>query len=163
VFVEIGSVGTHLQGEEKSMAPAHENHDKTSFHAREHHDGKRERNHPVEAIEQLIFTVNATTGTIIKVEKIDARGKRREIPQEETIALTDKDRLREIEVTLDEAFEAGITSVLEPNSGPDSDGSSADDSELRHALLEDIIGRGIRRRLQRRLVQRLILAKALAH
>jgi hypothetical protein len=145
------------------MASAHENSDKTSFHAKEPHGGKRERDHPAEAIEQLIFTVNATTGAIIKVEKIDARGKRRETRRDESIALTDEDSLREIEGTLDEAFEAGITSVLGPDSGPDPGASSTEDNELRHVLLEEIIGRDIRRRLQHRLVQKLILSKALAH
>lgn len=145
------------------MASAHETSGKTSFHAKEH-GRKREGNHAEETVEQLIFTVNAGTGAITKVEKVDARGKRREISREETVALTDKDSLREIEVTLDEAFEAGITSMIESEGGePDLETSSPEDNELRHAMVEEIIGRSIRRRLRGRLVQRLILSKALAH
>jgi hypothetical protein len=146
------------------MAPTHENSGKAAFHAKEQHAKKRERNHAAEPAEQLIFTVNAATGVITKIEKVDARGKHREIAQEETLALTDKDSLHEIEATLDEAFEAGITSVLEPDSrGLDPEASSPEDSELRHAVLEEIIQPSVRRRLQRRLVQRLLLSKALAH
>lgn len=71
--------------------------------------------------------------------------------------------MHEIEVALDEAFEAGITSVLEPESDDDANGILPEEIELRHALLKGIIGSSIRRRLQRRLVQRLLLSKALAH
>lgn len=146
------------------MASTHENSGKAAFHAKEHPGRKQGRNHVAETAEQLIFTVDAASGTITKVEKVDTHGKHREIPREETFALTDKDSLREIEITLDEAFEAGITSVLEPDSGgPDLEGSSPEDNELRHAMLEEIIGPSIRRRLRRRLVRRLILSKALAH
>lgn len=145
------------------MGSTHENSGKASFHAKEH-GRKHGRDHAVEAAGQLIFTVDAATGAITSLEKVDAHGKRREISREETVALTDKDSLREIEFTLDEAFEAGITSVLEPESaGLDLEGSSAEDNDLRHAMLEEIIGRRIRQRLQRRLVQKLILSKALAH
>ena len=162
-MAEIASAGAYCKTGWTSMASAHENSGK-QFHAKEYRGKRREREHAAETAEQLVFTVNASTGTITKLEKVDAHGKHHEISVEETLALTDKDSLREIDVTLDEAFEAGITSVLEPESGgPDLEGFSAEDNELRHAMLEEIIGRSIRRRLQRRLVQKLILSKALAH
>jgi len=147
------------------MAAAHE--EKTPSHAKEPQGGaKHERaRHSAEETEQLIFTINAKSGTVVKVEKIDAHGKRREIPKEETIALASKDNLHEIDMALDEAFEAGITSVLDSDADTDadSDDRSDEDVELRHALLTGLISRGVRQRLQRRLVQRLILAKARAH
>ena len=146
------------------MGSTHENSGKSSLHAKEHHGKKRERDHAAEPVEQLIFTVDAATGTIAKIQKSDAHGKRHDMSLEETLALTDKDSLREIDATLDEAFEAGITSVLEPESkGPDRESSSPEDNELRHAMLEELVDRRVRRRLQRRLVQRLILSKALDH
>lgn len=146
------------------MAPVHEDSEKTPFHAKEHHDARRERTrHSAQETEQIIFTVNSMTGAIVKVEKIDSHGKRREFPKDETAALASKDTVHEIEVALDEAFEAGITSVLEPESDDDANGILPEEIELRHALLKGIIGSSIRRRLQRRLVQRLLLSKALAH
>lgn len=147
------------------MAAAHEASDKPSSHAKEHRGGgkpERGRQAP-EDTEQLIFTVSAKTGAVVKIEKIDTHGKRREIPTKETIALASKDNLHEIEVALDEAFEAGITSVLDTNADADTDDSSDEDIELRHALLSGLIDPSVRQRLQRRLVQRLILSKALAH
>ena len=148
------------------MAATHDP-EKMSSHAKEHHSNRREQTrHSADETEQLVFTINVKTGGIVKLEKVDAHGKRREIPKEETIALASKDNLHEIDMALDEAFEAGITSVLESGSSPDTpdtDDMSAEDLELRHALLTGLINRGVRQRLQRRLVQRLILSKARAH
>jgi len=154
--------GGYFASEWKAMASTHEHTGKAALHAKEK---KRKRYHGAEG-EQLLLTVDAATGALTKLEKIDSRGNHHEISHEETFHLTDEDSLREIEVTLDDAFEAGIASVLGSESGdpdPDGESSSAEDDELRHAMLEEIIGPTIRSRLRRRLVQRLILAKALAH
>jgi hypothetical protein len=143
------------------MAPARENSEKASSHAQEHHGGRRVR--AAEETAELVFTVNANTGAIVKVEKIDSHRSRAEITNEELIALADKDSLHDIETVLDEAYEAGISSVLEPEGGEGSDSISDDEVKLRHDLLTGIIGQGVRDRLERRLVQRLILSRALSH
>lgn len=145
------------------MAPSHEDPEKPSPRANEHHAGKRERARSTEEMAELVVTVNAKTGGVVKVEKIDSHGKRAEIANEELITLASEGGLHEIEMTLDEAFEAGITSVIEPESGDETNSMSDEEVALRHELLAGIIGRGIRRRLERRLVQRLILSKALPH
>lgn len=136
-------------------------HEKNSAHEKEHQGSKRSRHAGSSEIEQLIFTMNASTGDVIKIEKIDTAGKRREIPEKETVALAGKGNLHEIEDALDEAFEAGISSVLEPTAGDEPGDETEEETELRRVLLTRIIGRGVRRRLQRRLVQRLILSRAL--
>jgi hypothetical protein len=131
---------------------------------REQHGSKREKSQSGtgEGIQQLIFTMNATTGAVIKIEKIDPSGKRREVPKEETVALAGKDNLHEIEAALDEAFEAGISSVLEPSSHEEPSDETEEETELRRVLLSQLIDRSIRRRLQRRLVDRLVLSRTLA-
>jgi hypothetical protein len=75
----------------------------------------------------------------------------------------DKQNLDEVEAALDEAFEAGICSVLDPGSEDETPEETAEEMELRRTLLKLIIGREVRRRLQRRIVQRLILSRTLTH
>jgi hypothetical protein len=149
------------------MAPTHENPHKDAPHEKEHHGFKRGRPASGET-EQLVFTIDVKTGGVVKIEKIDPLGKRREIAKDETVALAEKGGIHEIEAALDEAFEAGISSVLEPHGDDESDGASTasegeEDLELRKLLLSGLVSRHVRRRLQRRLVQRLILSQTLAH
>jgi hypothetical protein len=153
------------------MPMAREDSSKDAPHQKGQHSAKRERTRADAGSEtkQLIFTLNATTGAVIRIEMVDPNGKRSEVPKDETIALAGKDGLHEIEAALDDAFEAGISSVFEPTGGdePGEDSEETEDSdeekELRRVLLMQIIGRDVRRRLQRRLVQRFILSRTLAH
>ena len=94
---------------------------------------------------------------------VDPQGKRHEVHRDETIAITGKDSLHEIEAALDDAFEAGISSLLEPTGGDEPGEDSEEEKELRRILLMQIIDPDVRRRLQRRLVQRFILSRTLAH
>jgi hypothetical protein len=136
---------------------------RNSAQSAEHHGAKRERTGPgIGETLQLIFTMNAATGAVIKIEKIDQSGKRCEVPKEESVALAGKDNLLEVEAALDEAFEAGISSVLEPSSDEEPLDETEEETELRRILLSHIIGRGTRRRLQQRLVERIVLARTLA-
>jgi len=148
-------------GEECSMA-SRENSDKSRSYPKEQH-GKRPRAPDPSETEQLIFTVSSATGSILRVEKANSHGERHEIDEDATTALVGKHELREIEMVLDEALEAGITCVLEPTARDDSHEISEEEVELRRELLTGLIGQGTRRRLRHRLVKRLILAKALAH
>jgi len=153
------------------MPVAREDSSKGTPHQKGQHSAKRERTRADTGSEtkQLIFTLNAATGAVIRIEMVDPHGKRYEVPKDETVALAGKDGLHEIEAALDDAFEAGISSLLAPMGGnePDEDSEVTEDSdeekELRRVLLMQIIGRDVRRRLQRRLVQRFILSRTLAH
>jgi len=112
-----------------------------------------------ESTEQIIFTMRAPTGEVVKVEKIDARGSRRELSKEEIAGLVDESEKNEIEEALDEAFEAGICSLLDPRSEVEESPETGEEVALRRELLTLIVGAGARRRLQRRIVQRLILSR----
>ena len=150
------------------MAVAREDPAKGGAHEGQH-SGKRERTRHASShasgdeTKQLIFTLNAATGAIIKIEIVDPAGKRKDIPREETVALAGKDNLHEIEAALDEAFEAGISSVFEPTDDDEPSDETEEEKELRRILLMHLIGRNVRRRLQHRLVQRLILSRTLKH
>lgn len=126
---------------------------------------KREPTRPAagEETEQLVFTLRPATGEVVRIEKVDSAGKRREIPKEETVELAGKQNLDEIEAALDEAFEAGIFSLLDPGSDDEPPDETGEDVELRRILLRLVIGREVRRRLQRRIAQRLILSRTAAH
>src|SRR5215475_7502576 len=62
--------------------------------------------------EQVVMTINVPVGKIVKVEKIDKAGKRHELAEEEWAKLVGNDEAEDIEVALEEAFEAGIAAVL---------------------------------------------------
>ena len=153
------------------MPVAREDPSKGAPHQKGQHGAKRERSRADAGSEtkQLIFTLNGATGAVMRIEMIDPHGKRYEIPKDETVALAGKDGLHEIESALDDAFEAGISCLLEPTEGgelgedPEETEDSDEEKELRRVLLMQIIGRDVRRRLQRRLVQRFILSRTLAH
>ena len=147
------------------MATSQVHPEKNGSHEREHNGAKRERGRSGAANEtaQLIFTLNTATGAVTKIEKIDEAGKRREVQKDETVKLVGKDNFHEIEAALDEAFEAGISSIFQPEEEEEEGVESEEETELRRVLLSGIVGRNVRRRLQRRLVQRLILSQTLRH
>jgi hypothetical protein len=152
------------------MATAHDHssnkahpHQKAHLHAKDQQEAKRPR--PQAEVEplQLIITMAPSNSSVLKIEKMDSSGKHHKLAKEEVATLVGKDDLHEIEAALDEAFEAGILSVLDPDSDGETDNETGEETELRRVLVSGIIGRGLRRRLQRRLVQRLILTRTLAH
>ncbi len=146
------------------MSVNRENHAKDAPQQKEQRGAKRARTrHAALETEQLIFTLNATTGAVISIEKVDPDGKRHEIPLNETVALAGKGNLHEIEVALDEAFEAGISSVLGPAGKDEPQDETEEETELRRLLVTRIISQNVRRRLQRRLAQKLALSQTLAH
>lgn len=89
------------------------------------------------------FTVDATTGEVVKVETLNAEGTRRKVPERQRKALARKGRER-FEEVLVEAFEAGIDCVL----GDSPEPSESDrDAELRHELVAPLIKRSSASRL----------------
>ena len=110
--------------------------------------------------EQFIFTMRAPTGEVVKVEKIDVGGNRHELSKEEIAGFVGKNEVSEIEDALDEAFEAGICSLLDPRNEVEERPETEDELALRRELLTLVIGAGVRRRLQRRIVQRVVLSRA---
>ena len=122
---------------------------------------KREPSWPAgtEETKQMVVTFGATTGDVVKIEKIDKTGKRDELSEKECATLAGEDEVDEIEAALEEAFEAGIAGALS-----EDDEGDLDDEE--QALRRLLIGGLLRRRpvlgrLRRRSVQRLLLRRLL--
>jgi len=89
------------------------------------------------------FTVDATTGEVVKVETLNAEGTRRKVPERQRKTLARKGR-EQFEEVLVEAFEAGIDCVL----GDSPEPSESDrDAELRHELVTPLIKRSSASRL----------------
>ena len=146
------------------MPAHHDTPERGAPHEKEQQGGKRERPRRAgDETEQLIFTLSVPTGAVVKIEKVDPAGKRNDITKDQTVALAGRRNLHEIEVALDEAFEAGISSVLDPGNDDEEPDESEEEVKLRRVLLTGIIGQAVRRRLQRQLVQRLILSQTLRH
>jgi hypothetical protein len=112
-----------------------------------------------EAADQLVFTLLAATGDILKVEKVSAAGERSAVPLDDALDLARKGNLEDIEAALDDAFEAGIISMLDSKQDPKVLEELAEDQPLRGILQALIIGSAVRRRLQRRLAGRLLLGE----
>jgi len=117
------------------------------------------RSASTEETEQIVVTIGAATGEVVKVERIDKAGKRDELSEEECTKLAGEDEVDEIEAALEEAFEAGIAGALS-----DDDEDDLDDEE--RALRRLLIGGLLRRRpvlgrLRRRSLRRLLLRRLL--
>src|SRR5262249_56399942 len=75
---------------------------------RESPGSRRERLGQNEETEQMVLTIGATTGDVVKIEKIDKAGKRDEVSEEDCAKLAGEDEVEESEAALEEAFEAAM-------------------------------------------------------
>jgi hypothetical protein len=107
--------------------------------------------------EQVVVTINASMGKIVRVEKIDKAGKGQELTEEQWAKLVGDDEIEEIEAALEDAFEAGVAAVL----GEEYEDDEAEDDEektLRRLLIGGLL---FRRPVRRRILQRLLLPRLL--
>jgi hypothetical protein len=110
-----------------------------------------------EETEQMVLTIGATTGDVVKIEKIDKAGKRDELAEEECAKLAGEDELEEIEAALEEAFEAGIAGALRED---DDDELDDEEKTLRQLLIGGLVRRRpVLLRLRRRSLRRLLLRR----
>jgi hypothetical protein len=110
----------------------------------------------------LTFTIDASTGQVVKFETLDATGVRHELSDEEKASLAQEGSER-LEEALEEAFEAGIDCVLGEN-GRDETEESEQDAQLRHLLLTPLIKDSpAKRLLQREVLGRAILGTLIQH
>jgi hypothetical protein len=110
-----------------------------------------------EETEQMVVTIGATTGDVVKIEKIDKTGKRDELSEEECAKLAGEDELEEIEAALEEAFEAGIAGALRED---DDDELDDEEKTLRQLLIGGLVRRRpVLLRLRRRSLRRLLLRR----
>jgi hypothetical protein len=110
--------------------------------------------------EQMLVTINAPTGKILRVEKIDKAAKRQELAEEDWAKLVGGNEVDAIEGALEQAFEAGVAAILGEEYDDEAYEDNEDDEE--QALRRILIGGLLRRRpVQRRILQRVLLSRLL--
>ena len=115
---------------------------------------------PEEEMQQLVVTIHAAMGGIVKVEKIDKAGKHSELSEEECGRLVGEDEVEEIQAALDEAFEAAVVSVIGEEDQAEGEYEDDDDEEkaIRRFLISDLL---IPRAIRRRILHRLLMSRML--
>jgi hypothetical protein len=118
----------------------------------------------------LTVTIQTRTGQIVKIESVDDTGARHELSDEEKASLAKERGEVTLETVLEQAFEAGIASVLgdeasdEPQGFGDESPESEEDADLRRMLLRPLIERSAAKRLMRRdVLSRVILETLIQH
>ena len=110
--------------------------------------------------EEVVVTINAPMGKIVRVEKIDKAGKRQELAEEEWAKLVGDDELEDMEVALEEAFEAGIAAALGEEYEDDEAYEDDEERTLRRFLIRELLRHGP---VQRRVLQRVLVSSLLRH
>lgn len=98
----------------------------------------------------IAVTLEPASGRIVKVETVDEAGARRELNGEEKAALAEQAMDATLEDILEQAFEAGISSVLYPRDEADETPESEEDALLRRLILRPMIKRSAAHRLMKR-------------
>jgi len=119
------------------------------------------------SLDLLTITIHAKTGQIVKIERVGGPDAPHELSTEEKASLAKESGRATLEAIVEQAFEAGIASVLGDGSDEeDSEDSieSKKDANLRHLLLRPLIENSSAKRLIRRdVLGRAILKTLIDH
>lgn len=87
------------------------------------------------------FTMDASTGQITKLEKVESAGKHRQLSELEKMSLPSRKSWHTLEAIVEQAFEAGIGCVLGNEDEKDTAQESEEEADVRRALLQALIER----------------------
>jgi hypothetical protein len=108
------------------------------------------------------FTIDASTGQITRLEKVDSAGARRPLSEQDKAGLQPGPTWPTLEAIIEQAFEAGVDCVLGNEDEKDEAQESEDEVEVRRILLLPLMERGRMMALrQRSVLGQAILATAL--
>jgi hypothetical protein len=96
--------------------------------------------HSVNA-ELVAFTIERATGRLVKVEAADDGGARKELSESELKSLAAASPEMTLESIVEQAFEAGIASVLGKATEEEESAQDDEDAELSRILLRSLIKR----------------------
>ena len=109
------------------------------------------------------LTINADSGEIVKIEKVEVTGTRRDLRDDDKAELTAK-AAPTLDALIERAFEAGIACVLGVEAGHAEAEESDEEADLRRALLMPLMeGSWAKDLLKREVLGKAILASAIAH
>lgn len=118
---------------------------------------------PVHRLMTVTITIDAESAEVVRIEGVDATGSRHELSEEEKTSLIKERREERLAAFVEQAFEAGIASVL----GRDEDETkeeSPEDIELRRELLAPLIERsGLGHLTERTALNRAMLGTLIEH
>ena len=116
------------------------------------------------AVELLAFTIDPSTGRIVKLEGLSADGVRHDLTDDEKARLAMRPRDKTFERVVERAFEAGIACVIDGNVAEDDTSDSIEDVELTHRILSPLIAHSTARELMARdVVDRTVLDTLIEH
>jgi hypothetical protein len=111
-----------------------------------------------EPAERIVFTLEASSGKLIEVERVDAAGSRQTLSEEQRAVLANGPDAPTLQRLLEQAFEAGIDCLLGRETGEADLPESPEDAQLGSWLLRSLIARSDASRLaQPEVLQRAIL------
>jgi hypothetical protein len=110
--------------------------------------------------QRLAFTLDASTGEVIKIESAESAGQRRELSKAERLDLAKESRGAGVEALLERAFEAGIACLLDEDKKED-DNETEEEAGVRQILLQPLMGRTFAARAMRREVLRQAIVQTL--
>jgi hypothetical protein len=116
------------------------------------------RSTPSEDTVQIVLTLSASKGEVLKVETLSRSGQRSDISDEDFAALAGEDETEELGVAIEEAYTAGIVDALGEE---DEEEEDEDEEDAQNSFRDLILGRSAGRLLIRRGLRRLILRRAL--
>ena len=87
----------------------------------------------------FVFTIDASSAQIVKVETLNKRGKRRQLSDEDKARLLRERKDDGLEPVLERTFEAGLACALGAEPAQESKPETDEDAELRHLLLARLI------------------------
>ena len=114
----------------------------------------------------ITIKIDPESADVLRVEGVDSTGARHELSAEERKSLVlAGGRAERLSAVVEEAFEAGIASVLgDGGEEEEADEESPEDAELRRMLLAPLMARSaIRRLTERKALNRAILGTLLEH
>jgi hypothetical protein len=103
------------------------------------------------------LTLSPPKGEVVKVERVDRNGQRRELSEEEIGGLAGTDDLEDLETAIEEAYGGGILDAL----GEEDEDEDEEETALRRFLVARLLGRRVVRQRLRRLVVRRTLRRRL--
>ena len=116
---------------------------------------------PAQRSERLAFTLDASTGEIVKIETVNSTGHHHELSKAEKQDLA-KERLGGgVEALLERAFEAGVACLLDDQDGEEEASETEEEAGVRRILLQHLMERTLAARALRREVLRQAIVQTL--
>jgi hypothetical protein len=111
--------------------------------------------------QRLAFTLDASTGEILKIENVDSTGQRRELSKAERQDLATERLGVGVEALLERAFEAGVACLLDDDDKEEEERETEEEAGVRRVLLQHLMEKTLAARALRREVLRQAIVQTL--